>query len=225
MKMPVHFENARLPVSYRAARTALRECDRLDECKNWGDKAEALATYARLSHDPEMELVARRIRLRAIARAGELLLKIPDNQRGVHLAGGGAGSQPNPQSRRGMGRAAGMRVLDVTQALAIARVPVDVRELLIESPNPPPPSRLQNHPSRIRPPRDVRADRFRPGPHYREVFIHGGGLTGFASFLKRHPPAEYFPFLSSDERRRASIYLGRIESWCAEARRKLVGVA
>jgi len=34
---------AKLPASYEAAKIALAECSRIDECKNWANKAEALA--------------------------------------------------------------------------------------------------------------------------------------------------------------------------------------
>lgn len=222
LTMPTEFQGARLPVLYAEAKRALRECENVDECKHWGDKAEALATYARLANDPEMEIIAKRVRLRAIARAGELLLRVPEGNHGLHVAGMQlkGGSLPNPQSRRGIGRAAGMRVQDVTQALAIARVPLEVRELLIESPSPPPPSVLQAHPHRLRP-RPVRLNRFTPGPDYRAVFIHAGGITAFTSFLKRHQPAKYFPFLSPDEAARARRYLKIMEAWIADAKRAL----
>jgi hypothetical protein len=222
LKFPTNYQGARLPINYKAAKQALMECDRVDECKVWADKAEALATYARVSNDMEMEVIAKRVRLRAIAKAGELLLRIPNTHRGLHTAGAQlkGGSLPNPESRRGVGVAAGMRPQDVTQALAIARVPIEVREILIESPTPPAPSVLQGHPSRIRP-RPVRLNRFTPGPEYREVFIHGGGITSFASFLKRHAPDKYFPFLSPDETERASRYLSSIHAWITEAQRLL----
>ena len=211
-------EIPRLPMSYKAAKRALIECEHVDECRDWANRAEALATYAHLARDEALELIARRVRLRAVARAGELLLMIPNNNRGLHLRGGGGGSLPNPQSRLGVGRAAGMRVQDVTQALSIARVPVDIRELLIESPDPPPPSRLAVHPMRIRP-RPVRLNRFTPGPQYRELF--GGGLIAFVSFLRRHPAPEYLPKFAPDEKLRASRYLSELESWIRIARKSL----
>ena len=38
---------ARLPAAYEAASRAIAECERIDECKDWSDKAAALASYAR----------------------------------------------------------------------------------------------------------------------------------------------------------------------------------
>ena len=66
-------ENARLPESYEAAKTALAECDRLDECAEWLSQAEAVRSYARQSKDRTLENYAQRIRARAARRCGELL--------------------------------------------------------------------------------------------------------------------------------------------------------
>src|SRR4051794_38678196 len=64
---------ARLPENYEAAKRAIAECERLDECNDWADKAAAIASYARQADDTELEDYAMRIRLRAQRRLGELL--------------------------------------------------------------------------------------------------------------------------------------------------------
>jgi len=65
--------NAQLPQSYERAKEALSTCSSIDECKDWSDKAMALASYARQADDKTLENYAIRIRSRAIRRAGELL--------------------------------------------------------------------------------------------------------------------------------------------------------
>ena len=67
---------ARLPHVYLHAREALSSCSRIDECQDWADKAEALASYAKQSHDDTLHKLADRIQARAIRRAGELLKQI-----------------------------------------------------------------------------------------------------------------------------------------------------
>jgi hypothetical protein len=66
-------KTARLPGSYEAAKRALAECERLDECKDWADKAAALSSYARQADDTALQDYAQRIGLRAVRRLGELL--------------------------------------------------------------------------------------------------------------------------------------------------------
>ena len=53
--------NASLPVSYENARNALANCQAVDECKEWADKAAALASYAKQADDDELYMMARRI--------------------------------------------------------------------------------------------------------------------------------------------------------------------
>jgi hypothetical protein len=65
--------DARLPESYQAAKQALSKCSAIDECQQWADKAEALASYAKQAKDEQLRKLADRIQARAIRRCGELL--------------------------------------------------------------------------------------------------------------------------------------------------------
>lgn len=73
-------DDAKLPIVYERATQALAECSRIDECKEWANKAEALASYARQSKDETLRKMADRIQARAIRRCGELLKQIPSGQ-------------------------------------------------------------------------------------------------------------------------------------------------
>ena len=53
------------------------EAIQCDECKNWSDKAAALASYARQAKDDSLRVMAVRIQARAQRRCGELLKLIP----------------------------------------------------------------------------------------------------------------------------------------------------
>ena len=45
---------ARLPIIYERARYVLAECSRIDECKDWADTAEALASYAKQAKEESL---------------------------------------------------------------------------------------------------------------------------------------------------------------------------
>lgn len=70
--LPV-IENAKLPASYEAAKNALAECSRLDECQAWADKAEAMASYARQAKDESLRKMALQIEALSYRCMGEIL--------------------------------------------------------------------------------------------------------------------------------------------------------
>jgi hypothetical protein len=68
-----NISTARLPATYEQAKLAISACADVDECREWSDRAAALASYARQADDEVLENFARRIRARAVRRIGELL--------------------------------------------------------------------------------------------------------------------------------------------------------
>jgi hypothetical protein len=66
-------KDAPLPVRYEAAQKALAELTRVDECKEWADRAAAIASYARQKKNYELEKMAKKVRTRAKRRLGELM--------------------------------------------------------------------------------------------------------------------------------------------------------
>ena len=104
MNLPTQISAAHLPDSYEAAKVALAECARVDECQDWADRAAALASYARQSEDATLEAYAKRIRARAIRRAGELLKQV-EPQAGARSD---LGSWASIGSRKAIATEAGM---------------------------------------------------------------------------------------------------------------------
>jgi len=125
---------ATLPATYEAARTQLAECERLDECKDWADKAAALASYAKQANDDELRRMAERIQLRAINRCGELLKAIGDDS-GGRPAKNQEGDHP-VMTRSGAATAAGLSEHQRKTAVRIASIPRDEFEDAVDSDNP-----------------------------------------------------------------------------------------
>lgn len=126
---------ADLPLTYRHACMAIAECVRIDECKGWMDKSAAIAAYAKMSKNPELEVDAKRIRLRATRRLGELLGKNvkPGGRPGFSSKLGNSGLSPEEKAitvyARGIAR-------------GIARVPEAIFESEIKKSHPPSPFTL-----------------------------------------------------------------------------------
>jgi len=141
MNLPTNIQTqeASLPDSYERAKNALAECASKDECMQWADKARALASYAKQSQDETLHNFAKRIRARAIRRAGELLKQIEPakNQHDARAKDGGV-----PSTRTQAATDAGMSERQRKEALRVANVPADEFEKQVESETPPTTSQL-----------------------------------------------------------------------------------
>lgn len=124
--------DAQLPATYEHAKTALAECSSIDECKDWSDKAAALASYAKQSKDDSLRKMAERIQARAIRRAGEILKQI-EPATGAHLKGEG----DHTLSRKQAGDDAGLSEHQQNQAKRVASIPESEFAGLVESDSPP----------------------------------------------------------------------------------------
>lgn len=124
---------ARLPINYVAAREAIAECAKVDECKSWADKAMAIASYAKQANDDELEKIAKRIKARAIRRGGELLAAIKPDKGGRTRVGTG----PSSLTRKATAKQAGLSPRQAKQMLRTSNIPKDVFENAVESDDPP----------------------------------------------------------------------------------------
>lgn len=121
---------AKLPRTYEQAKQALTACNNIDECKDWSDKAEALASYAKQADDETLFKMARRIQARAVQRCGELLKQI--DARGAHRKTDGA----DISSQRDAARDAGLSERQQVTAVRVANVPKEEFEAAVEAEKP-----------------------------------------------------------------------------------------
>jgi hypothetical protein len=61
-----------VPIEYEQACTSLAACLTIDDAKYWSDKSDALAAWAKIYHDDQASTDARRVKLKAYRRMGEL---------------------------------------------------------------------------------------------------------------------------------------------------------
>lgn len=140
---------ARLPATYEHAKQALAECTRIDECREWANKAEALASYARMADDDTLRQMADRIQARAVRRCGELLKLIGNDQ----------GGRPNRDgadivlTRSSAATEAGLSERQKVTAIRVANVDDDSFNEQVESENPPTVTQLAAQGTRKLPPR------------------------------------------------------------------------
>lgn len=138
---------ARMPISYEAARNALSNCASIDECQEWANKAEALASYAKQADDDTLRKLADRIQARAVRRCGELLKQFdgrgrpPENTTGAHTI-----------SRAQVAADAGLSKHKADTAVRVANVPAAAFEAAVESAAPPTVTKLAEMGTRTRAP-------------------------------------------------------------------------
>lgn len=126
---------ARLPATYEAARNAIAECARIDECKTWSDKAAALAAYALQAKDDSLRVMAVRVQDRAVRRMGELLKQVPRGD--ISTRFGQEGDRPPVITRTRAAEDAGISEHRRKQALRVAAVPSEDFDYAVESQDPP----------------------------------------------------------------------------------------
>lgn len=127
----ISISNARLPATYEHAKNALANCASVDECQDWANKAEALASYAKQADDDTLRKMADRIQARAIRRCGELLKQY--DARGEHRKSEG----DLTSSQREVAESAGMSLHQQRSAVRVANIPDTTFEEAIEGEAPP----------------------------------------------------------------------------------------
>src|SRR5215510_5997211 len=137
-----------LPESYRAAQLALQQCVRIDECRNWADKAAALASYAKQANDSTLRDMATRIQGRAVRREGELLEEIEVSKGGRPKIGAG---DRTSSGRFAAATEAGLSRHQAVTALRVANIPSAEFEPAVESANPPTVTELARRGTATRP--------------------------------------------------------------------------
>jgi hypothetical protein len=198
--------SAPLPQVYEAAQLALAQCSKIDECKDWSDKALAIASYARQSNDHALLNLAKRIRGRAVMRCGQLLAEIDAQGKRTDQLGRDA---PTKLSQREVAEAAGLSKDQQVQAVRVANVPAELFEELIESENPPTVSALAEVGKK---PRAVLDLGDRDPTDFNRAMHFKGMVADYARELAGWDVDDLVPRLVDEDRRRLRELIGGIDA-------------
>jgi hypothetical protein len=132
----IDVEHARLPATYEQAKVALAECEKVDECLEWANRAEALASYAKVARDDSLRVTADRIQARAVRRMGELLQEIDGSTRNKDTSAP-LGKEGALLTQKDVADAAGISEHQRKQSVRVANVPKNKFDSKVESDKPP----------------------------------------------------------------------------------------
>ena len=210
-------QNANLPAKYEAAKMAIMECFHTDECQDWADKMQALASYARQSQDYEMEKTALRIRARAIRRGGEILKETEAKHTGRIKAN----ADPNSNTRKAAAEDAGLSARQAKTMIRVSNVPNEIFEEQIESDTPPTITSLAQQgttPSK-KPPMfeqlGMTKEAFQAGMYFR------GDIEDFGKAIKKYDVQDIIDGSTPDQRHRIYNLIRQIDAFTDQLISKL----
>jgi hypothetical protein len=204
-----NISDARLPAVYEQATRALAECSRIDECQDWADKAQAMASYARQSRDDTLLKMAERIKARAIRRCGELLRLVQPVNAARDMPREGA---LPPVTREKAAADAGLSEHQRKTALRVAAVPESDFIAQVESDNPPTLTALAKQGTEHKPKPLVDLGGIPPADYARASQVMGI-LSGFAEFCAANQPGRVAAAFQSHELADLRRNVANIESW------------
>lgn len=194
----VDIAHARLPATYEQAKLALASCERIDECWEWANKAEALASYAKMADDDSLRILADRIQARAVRRMGELLKQFDGSTRNRGKVGDHLTSQMDVANR------AGISEHQRKQAVRVANVPKETFEAAIEQPRPATVTALAEMGTKVR---SVPPDGFKRATHLI------GAVGRFAEFCAENPPQDVAGGVLPEETADLKLKVHVIDAW------------
>jgi hypothetical protein len=207
----IRVSDARLPATYEQAKAALAQCSRIDECQEWANKAEALASYARQADDDTLRKLADRIQGRAVRRCGELLKQYQTGPQGGRPKENGDGAGPVSQAQAGAD--AGMSERQIKTAARVANVPTEQFETAVESDEPPTVTALAEMGKQSRPVPAAAAPPATAPAGFKQATHLIGVVRDFAAFCQQNDPVVVAGLLTKSEIHDVRSFVGVIDGW------------
>lgn len=197
---------APLPKVYEAAKMALANCEKIDECKDWSDKARALASYARQAEDDGLYKQALRIQARAIRRCGELLQQFK-SVGGRPAETSDAPVTSFPSSQKEAAEQAGMSERQRVTAVRVANVPANDFEKAIEADKPATVTQLADWGRK-----PVERPMVHPKFHEANIVLMGHARR-LAEFCRTNPASSIAPAVEEYNNRELRSCLAQVRRW------------
>ena len=210
---------AKLPEIYMRAKDTLAECSRIDQCQEWADKAEALASYAKQAEDSSLRQMADRIQARAIRRCGELLRALAPQE----TSPGRPAKNSNGTvtiSRQQAAEDAGLSTRQKRTALRVANVPRSEFEAAVESSDPPTVTQLAEQGKRPAPKPLI--DLKGRDPKEFNISLHAqGDMRIFAEMTARVDPSIVVRGAFDEDKPEMFEYMAAILTWLKRLKSEL----
>lgn len=192
-----------VPAEYEAAVTALQKCQTIDDAKYWADKSDALAAWARIYRNDQAGSEAKRLKLHAYRRMGQLAEQLrPRKSIGRSPDGRYVGTMPGPQS---LLREHGFNSGEVSAIRRVALTDAHVFNAAVTSPDPPSPTEFMN--------------KTRGGSAIWKVVAGqsgGASLIAFRSFCRKYRARDIAKALAPDEQHKTREMAIEVGDWIDE---------
>jgi hypothetical protein len=201
--------SARLPKTYETAKNALSECSRIDECMDWANKAEAMASYAKQAEDDTLHKLAVRIQSRAVRRCGELLKQVMPSKGGRPSNEKTRTDTDTSFTRTQVATAAGLSKRQKDTALRVATIPQADFDGAVESESPPTVTKLAER-GKVTKLIDIGDI---PPADYARATEAQGTLRRFAEFCKQHDPKKIARAFQPHEIKNLRNFVSTVDVW------------
>lgn len=171
-----------LPKTYENAKLALSQCNNIDECKDWKDKAAALASYAKQASDDTLHKYAMRITNRATRRCGELLKQFDARGGDQYHKDETVVDHSFVLSQNEVAKDAGLSQYQQAIAIRIANIPEDKFNELVESDNVPTMTKLADMGKK----QIINKFKETPKPGFLDALYMSGAIEDLAKMMKEH---------------------------------------
>jgi hypothetical protein len=194
---------AQLPLQYSEAIRALEKCQTIDESKYWSDRSDALAAWAKIYKDDQVAEEARRLKIHAYKRMGELAAQL--------RPGRGPGHSPGAQA---LLQEYGLKEAQAHSALTLHRAPEKELNEFITKTRKSASSAMSYRPFKGRGRLPVRVS-----AAWENLFGNSGGgarLDRLLSFIRKHSARAVAADLTTSEVKKAREVMLEVIEWLDE---------